>query len=127
MILGIGADLVEISRIEHMLEKYGTRFEERIFTERERKYCRQCARPAMNYAARFAAKEAFLKALGTGMSQGLNWREVEVVRNSAGCPSIQLSGKAQAFAETRRMNRIHLTLSHSKDQAISVVAIECMG
>lgn len=96
---GIGIDLVEVPRIRQMLEKHGPRFKERTFTAGEIAYCDSCADPAIHYAARFAAKEAAAKALGTGLwSEGVNWTDIEVIREASGRPRLVLHGAALAHA-----------------------------
>ncbi len=96
---GIGIDLVEVPRIRGMLEKHGARFKERTFTAGEIAYCDSCADPAIHYAARFAAKEAAAKALGTGLwSEGVNWTDIEVVREALGRPRLVLHGAAKGHA-----------------------------
>ena len=122
MILGIGIDLCEVGRVERLLESDRERFVRRIFGDRERDYCDSRRRPAINYAARFAAKEAFLKALGTGWRLG--WRQVEVVRGPSGRPDLSLSGPAAAAAAHRGVRRIHLTLTHTAEIAAAVVVLE---
>ncbi len=123
MIVGVGIDLVPVERIARILERYGERFEEKLFTDGERAYCRARARPAEHFAARFAAKEAVLKALG--VPDGLQWHELEVVSPPAGgAPSLRLGGEAARAAERRGVARVHLSLSHAGGQATAVVIAE---
>jgi holo-[acyl-carrier protein] synthase len=122
VIIGIGLDISEIPRIESSLQSYGEQFERKVFTDEEIAYCRRFRyRVAEHYAARFAAKEAFSKAIGTGVRMGFRWREVGVTRRPGGPPQIALSG---GMLERYGHLRMHLTLSHSGDMAIAVVILE---
>lgn len=116
-VVGIGIDLVEVARVRELLEQHGERFKARTFTEGECAYCDACADPAMHYAARFAAKEAAAKALGTGFADGVSWRDIEVVREPSGRPVLKLHGGAAARAETLGARTWHLSLSHTKQLA----------
>jgi holo-[acyl-carrier protein] synthase len=122
VIIGIGLDISEIPRIESSLTEYGEQFERKVFTDEEIAYCRRFRyRVAEHYAARFAAKEAFSKAIGTGVRMGFRWREVGVTRRPGGPQQISLTG---AMLERYGHLRIHLTLSHSGPIAIAVVVLE---
>lgn len=125
MILGIGVDMVEVARIRAALEnpRTGARFGARVFTEHEVAYCSRRHNPHESYAARFAAKEATMKALGRGFGEGLAWRDIEVTRGD-GAPTVLLSGGAQARAEALGVGRIHLSLSHAGDFAVAYVIAE---
>jgi len=113
MILGHGLDLTDTDRIARMLEEHGERFLSRCFTAGERAYCdTHTARRAEVYAARFAAKEAVLKALGTGLSGGIQWTDVEVTREASGKPGVKLSGKAAEIAVSSGISAIALSLTH---------------
>jgi holo-[acyl-carrier protein] synthase len=125
MIYGIGIDLVEIARIEQAMARTGPRFIARIYTEREQQYCCSQALAAACYAARFAAKEAFVKALGTGLRQHMRWRDIEVQRDALGKPSVHLYGHLQAYCIEKGIHHIHLSLSHSASMAIAQVVLEC--
>ena len=117
--LTTGVDIIEISRVRQVLERYGQRFLNRVFTPGEIEYCRG---RAPNLAARFAAKEAAMKALGTGY-RGVSWKDVEVVREQSGAPSIQLHGRAESRAQRLGLQEMALSLSHSREYAVaSVVA-----
>jgi len=123
-VLGLGIDLTEVSRIRALLEKSGERFKQRVFTEGEIRYCEGKADPALHFAARFAAKEAASKALGTGFSEGIGWQEIETVNNDSGAPSIVLHRKAALRAETMGVGVMMVTLTHTADMAAaSVVAV----
>ncbi len=124
MIRGLGVDLVEISRMRDLLERHGDRALERLFTEAERRGGDGRARAGEYYAARFAAKEALLKALGTGMAGEVSWREIEVRREDGGNPRLSLSGEARRRMEARGAARAHLSLSHEAGQAVAVVVLE---
>jgi len=112
-IIGTGIDLVENARIAASIEKFGDRFLHRIFTEGEIAYCSQMANPVPHYAARFAAKEAVSKAFGTGIGKALGWREIEVLRDAAGAPSIRLHGGGIELAAQRGVKQIHVSLTHT--------------
>ena len=125
MILGIGSDLIEIARIEGSVARFGDRFLQRVFTEEEIRYCRRKQHGmAESLAARFAAKEAGAKALGTGISRGISWLEIEVRRQPGERPTLHWSGRALAWAERMGAGPVHLTLSHSREAAIAVVVLE---
>jgi holo-[acyl-carrier protein] synthase len=123
MIVGIGTDIIEVTRIERLLTKQ-KRFQKRIFTEREIAYCETKKNKAQNYAARFAAKEAFLKAIGTGWRGGVAFREIEIVNNARGKPEMFLTGAAKEFADKLGITNIQVSLSHLKDFSIAVVTAE---
>lgn len=112
-----GVDIVSVTRIEAMLGEHGERFRERCFTAGEQAYCEgQSRRRAEHYAARFAAKEAVMKALGTGLTQGITWREIEVTRSAAGAPGVSLSGKAAEAAAGLGVKGWALSLSHAGEK-----------
>jgi holo-[acyl-carrier protein] synthase len=124
MILGLGTDLIEVTRIERSLREHGGRFERRIFTADEIAACAGRADRVQALAARFAAKEACLKALGTGWAEGLAFRQVEVVRAGNGLPSIRLHDEAEARARKIGVRSIHVSLSHQPGVAGAVVLLE---
>jgi holo-[acyl-carrier protein] synthase len=125
MVLGVGTDLIETKRIEESIDRYGERFLERVFTPEEIAYCmRKKKNAAESFAARFAAKEAGAKALGTGISRGITWKELEVRRQTSGRPTLHLSGRAAELAGTMGVHRIQLSLTHSREMAMAVVVVE---
>jgi holo-[acyl-carrier protein] synthase len=124
MIVGVGVDLVRIDRVAGLLERQGERARARLFTDAECRRCEEGRHPPESFAARFAAKEAFFKALGTGWGRGGSWTDVEVVSAPSGAPSIRLSGAAAALAEERGVRAIHLSLTHSDDTAAAFVVLE---
>jgi holo-[acyl-carrier protein] synthase len=124
VIIAIGIDLAEISRLEEKLERKDTRFRDRVFSPTEIAYCEGRASRFSSYAARFAAKEAAMKALGTGWGEGVGWQEIEVVNDEAGAPTLRLSGRALERFNELGASRAHLTLSHSRDMAIAQVIFE---
>ena len=125
MIYGIGVDLVKVARIAASLERYGDRFAQRIFTPREIDYCQGKARTASTLALRFAAKEAFSKALGVGLRRdGIRWREVEVVPNPRGKPEFLVTGRASQLCEEAGITHMHLTLTDEDHLALAVVVLE---
>jgi holo-[acyl-carrier protein] synthase len=125
MVYGIGTDLVEIERIKRAISRTGQRFIERVYTEVEQQYCRTQHPPYACYAARFAAKEAFLKALGTGLRQHMRWRDIEVQRDVLGKPRLHLYGYLREQCDSQRIRYIHLSLSHTASMAIAQVILEC--
>lgn len=124
MIIGIGIDLIEVDRVERLMERHPERSRDRLFTESEVKHCRASRRAAESFAARFAAKEALFKALGTGWGGGAAWRDVEVVVDDRGAPRILLHGETQRMAERRGLRRVHLTLTHTDGVAGAFVVLE---
>ncbi len=124
MILGIGVDVVEIARIERAVERYGERFLERVFSPGERDYSWSNEFPAPHLAARFAAKEAAMKVLGTGWARGVRWRDIELVRFEAQAPRLVLSGRALALSQARGITRWHVSVSHSGGVALAFVVGE---
>jgi len=124
MIVGTGIDIAEVPRIADAMARYGDRFLRRIFTEGEIQFCDSKANRVERYAARFAAKEAAMKALGTGWSHGVRWRDIEVRRQPGGRPTIAFHGKAAEFAARLGAAHVALSLSHTKEQAIAQVILE---
>lgn len=124
MIVGTGIDIAEVPRIREAIERFGSRFLERIFTAGEMHYCDSKANRMERYAARFAAKEAAMKALGTGWNHGVRWRDCEVVRAPGGRPTISFHGKAGEFAAKMGVKNAALSISHTQDQAIAQVILE---
>jgi holo-[acyl-carrier protein] synthase len=127
MILGIGIDLVSIARVRGTLDRHGDRALRRLFTDGEVQRCRERGSPHASLAARFAAKEAFFKALGTGWGRGGAWTEVEVVSVAGGAPSLRLSGAAARGAAARGVQRIHLSLTHTEESAAAYLILEGEG
>ncbi|MBP7126295.1 holo-ACP synthase [Myxococcota bacterium] len=121
-ILGVGTDVVTIPDFERRMER-SPGLEQSVFAPEESAYCRSMARPAQHFAARFAAKEAVLKALGTGWAEGVDFRDVVVVRDARGAPSVRLEGGAAARLEGRSA-RVHLSLSHAGETAMAVAVLE---
>lgn len=124
MIVGTGIDLTEIGRIQHSLDRYGQRFLDHIFTAAEQAYCLRKKKAAESLAARFAAKEAAAKALGTGISHGVNWLEIEVVREPSGRPTLQFHGRASKIAAHLGAVRASLSITHSNETAMASVILE---
>jgi holo-[acyl-carrier protein] synthase len=124
MIIGTGVDIAEVPRIRESIERFGDRFLRRIFTDGEIRYCERKARRYESYAARFAAKEAGMKALGTGWSRGVRWRDIEVVRPKGQRPTLQFHGQAAAIAASLGTKNIALSLTHTSDQALAHVILE---
>ncbi|HEY5329087.1 MAG TPA: holo-ACP synthase [Acidobacteriaceae bacterium] len=124
MVIGLGTDLIEIERIERSVARFGERFLERVFTPGEIAYCHAKRGPAESFAARFAAKEAGAKALGTGISRGVSWKEFEVKRKPGQRPELHLSGRAAEVARELGVNRMSLSLTHSRHMSMAVVVAE---
>ncbi len=124
MIVGTGIDIAEVPRIAASIEKFGERFLRRVYTDGEMRYCDSKANRMERYAARFAAKEAAMKALGTGWNHGVRWRDVEVARQPGGRPTIAFHGKAAEFAAKLGAKNVALSLSHTAEQAIAQVILE---
>ena len=124
MVLGLGTDLIETTRLQASIDRFGDRFLERIFSPGEIAYCKRKKNAAESFAARFAAKEAGAKALGTGISRGVTWKEFEVKREVSGRPSLHLNGRAAELAGAMGVRRIQLSLTHSRDLAMAVVLLE---
>lgn len=127
MVLGVGTDLIEIERVQESIERFGDRFLQRVFTPEEIAYCMKKRNFAESFAARFAAKEAGAKALGTGISRGVSWQEIEVRREMGERPKLHWSGRAAERAEAMGVRRVELSLTHSKTVAMAMVLISDEG
>ena len=127
MIVGTGIDIAETARIEQAIARHGERFARRIFTAGEIAYCEQHKNKAERYAARFAAKEAAFKALGTGWRDGVQWRDVEVVHQPSGKPELRLTGRAEELARQLGVERMAISLSHSDRYVVAQVIFESHG
>jgi holo-[acyl-carrier protein] synthase len=124
MIVGSGIDLTEIGRIQKSMDRYGERFLARVYTPAEQAYCLRKRKSAESFAARFAAKEAGAKALGTGISYGVNWLEIEVVREPSGRPTLKFHGRAAQFAARLGVVHAALSITHTGDLAMASVVLE---
>ena len=124
MIVGSGIDLVEIRRIHQSIERYGQRFLDRVYTAAEQVYCLRKRKSAESLAARFAAKEAGAKALGTGISHGVSWLEIEVAREPGGRPTFRFHGRAAEFAARLGAARAALSITHTAALAMASVVLE---
>jgi holo-[acyl-carrier protein] synthase len=124
MIIGTGIDIAEVSRIRKSIERFGDRFLQRIFTPGEIRYCESKANRVERYAARFAAKEAAMKALGTGWNRGVRWRDCEVARMPGQRPTMVFHGRAGEFAAKLGVKNAALSISHTAEQAIAQVILE---
>ena len=122
--ISIGVDIVEVPRVERLIRSY-ERVEARLFTEHEIDYCRGRRRCYEHMAARFAAKEAVLKALGTGLSRGMRWTDVEVLNEDGGRPSVRLSGAVAAWAERLGVQQLEVSLSHTSGLALAQALAIC--
>ena len=124
MIVGLGLDIAEVDRIEEAIARHGAPFLERLFTPAEASYCERHKNRYERYAARFAAKEAAMKALGTGWSRGVRWRDIEVAREPGGKPTLHLVGVARQIADQLGVKHISLTITHSGNLALAQVIFE---
>lgn len=124
MIYGIGVDLVKIERIEKVIKRWGDRFINRVFTPDEREFCLKRVSPYSAFALRFAAKEAFSKALGTGMRKGVAWRDIEVFHFKGGRPGLKIHGRSQILCRNEEINSYHVSLSDEKEYGVAVVILE---
>ena len=124
MLLGTGVDLVEVPRIARSIERFGNHFLARVFTPAEIAYCQLKRNAAESFAARFAAKEAGAKALGTGIQYGVSWKELEVRRLPGGRPTLHFSGRASEFAQKLGVRHIALSLTHTREHAMAIVSLE---
>jgi len=124
MIVGTGVDLAEVDRIRRSIERYGNRFVQRIYTEREIAYVERKANRYERYAARFAAKEAGMKAIGTGWRHGVTWRDFEVANLPSGKPTLKLRGVAALVAEKLGVRSVALSLTHTSQLGMAHVILE---
>jgi holo-[acyl-carrier protein] synthase len=124
MIVGVGVDLVEVQRIQSILDRHGEAFLLRILRPGEIEYCRTYNRPAAHVAARFAAKEAISKAFGTGIGAQLGWHDVEILRNENGCPTVLLHGQALGLLAQKGAARVLITLTHTAQHAMAVAILD---
>lgn len=124
MIVGSGVDIIEVARIAETLERYGARFRERVYRADEIEYCMRKHNAAESFAARFAAKEAAAKALGTGIQNGVGWRDLEIVRAPSGRPSLRFHGRAEAIARQLGVRNANVSLSHTRTHALAQVLLE---
>jgi holo-[acyl-carrier protein] synthase len=124
MIVGLGVDISEVDRIREAIEKHGNRFLQRVFTPAEIAYCNRHRDRAERFAGRFAAKEAAMKALGTGWSQGVRWVDIEVIRAASGKPGLALHGVARKIGDRVGMRHVSLSITHSGNTAFAQVIFE---
>lgn len=124
MIVGVGVDIEDVPRFQRVIERVGARFLERVFTPSEIEYVEARAHRHRRYASRFAAKEAAMKALGTGWAQGVRWHDFEISREASGAPRLALTGAAARHAESLGCTRTHLSLSHTPASAVAQVILE---
>jgi holo-[acyl-carrier protein] synthase len=123
-IYGVGVDIVEIDRIKGAVERWKRRFIKRLFTQEEINYCTEKKDPYRCFAARFAAKEAVLKALGTGWGDGIGWLDIEILNTRSGKPWVKFRDRAEEFMKLRSLKKVFISLSHSRDYAAAVAVIE---
>jgi holo-[acyl-carrier protein] synthase len=124
LIVGLGVDIAEVGRVKAAIERHGEVFLRRVYTQREIEYCERFKNKFERYAGRFAAKEAAMKALGTGWARGVRWVDVEVVRQKGGRPTMALAGEAGKVAERLGVKNIALSITHTETQALAQVIFE---
>jgi holo-[acyl-carrier protein] synthase len=124
LIVGMGVDIAEVDRIRAAIERHGETFLRRLYTAKEREYCEQFKNRYERYAGRFAAKEAGMKALGTGWRRGVRWVDLEVVREKSGRPNLALAGEAAKIAAQLGVRHIALSITHTETQALAQVIFE---
>ncbi len=122
-IYGIGIDIVEVTRIQEASRRWGARFEQRIYTHQELTYCGDNPSRYWRLAARFAAKEATLKALGTGLTTGMRWQDVEIQADGVGKPEIVLHGEVQRYAHEHNISSVFVSMSHTNTYAVAQVTL----
>ncbi len=121
---GVGIDIIEIDRVRSVLQRHGARFTGRVFLDSERRYCASRRDPARHYAARFAAKEAVVKALAVRRAMTFLWRDIEILRNPDGAPGVRLTGRASEHARRRGITGLQVSLSHSDTHAVAMAAAD---
>jgi len=124
MIYALGTDLVEVARIERIMGRWRERFIRKVYSEEEMRYCSAKACPAQHFAARFAAKEAFLKGVGVGMAGGVGFRDVEVATGAKGKPELRFHGRAREMVDRAGVTESHISLSHTDRYAVAVIVLE---
>lgn len=127
MIFGIGIDIIEISRVKALYDEYGDEIVRKLFTEKEISYCMGKAFPERSFSARFSAKEAFLKALGTGLSSGISWKQIEIENAESGKPNIVCDADLQNILNEKKISNIHLSIAHSENYAVAMVVLETIS
>ena len=124
MIRGTGVDIVEVQRLESSIQRYGQRFLDRLFTRREQEYCSSKANQYEHYAVRFAGKEAFLKAVGTGLRDGITWHDMEFLNDELGKPIAHYRGQLAVLMEQMGIQYVHVSFSHTRNSAVAMVIVE---
>jgi holo-[acyl-carrier protein] synthase len=119
MIFGTGIDIIEVDRIKNSIQKYSDRFKKKIFTQKEIDYCHSQADPAKHFAARFTVKEAVLKCFGTGMTDGILWKDIEVDKLNSGQPVLNLYGNGKELFNQLNLKHIHISITHDKTYAVA--------
>jgi holo-[acyl-carrier protein] synthase len=124
MIYGVGTDLVDVIRIRKILEKWGDRFIGKVYSYNEIYYCQKKAFPPIHFAARFAAKESFLKSLGIGLGMGVGLKDIELLNNEQGSPHLKLHNRAEGVLREAGVTAVHVSLTHTRNHASAVVILE---
>ncbi|NTW16521.1 MAG: holo-ACP synthase [Syntrophaceae bacterium] len=124
MIYGIGTDLVEVNRMEKIIQRWGERFTEKVYSQDEIDYCTRKAYPAIHYAARFAAKESFLKSLGIGLGMGVSLKDIEVINNAQGNPQLKMNERIRKVLDTHGITSVQISMTHTREHAHAVVILE---
>lgn len=123
MIKGIGTDIIEISKIKNIYKKWGNKVLRKVFTDSEIKYCNSIKDKFHSLSARFAAKEAVLKAIGIGLNSGFRWKDIEIVKEKSGKPEVKFRGKIKILLKSLKLSNIEISVSHSDDFAVAVAII----
>ena len=124
MVVGLGVDIVQNERIKEIIDKWGDKFLAKIFSKTELDFINKHEQKLQRYASNYAVKEAFVKALGTGFRNGINFHNIQVRRDELGKPFIELMGSTKSFADKKGVSKIHTTISHEKDYSVAVVIFE---
>ena len=124
MIYGIGTDLVEVNRMEKIIQRWGERFTEKVYSQDEIDYCTRKAYPAIHYAARFAAKESFLKSLGIGLGMGVSLKDIEIINNAQGNPQLKMNERIRKVLDTHGIISVQISMTHTREHAHAVVILE---
>lgn len=124
-VFGIGTDITETSRVEQMIEKHGPVFLDRVYTSKEQQYCQPRKAAGQHYTGRWAAKEAILKAMGTGWAKGIHWTDIEVLNKMGGAPEVFLHGEAQVVCDQLGIDHIKISISHCKEYATAFAIAIC--
>lgn len=124
MIYGIGIDIVEVLRVEKILQKWGDRFVTKVYSVEEADYCKKKAFPSIHFAARFAAKESFLKSLGMGLGMGVGLKDIELINQWQGKPCLKIHNRAEDILREEGITKVHVSVTHTREYANAIVILE---